>query len=231
MKVQNISCFTRVPIIVLCQADKLSKMKKVLIAGTLILSSLALNAQTITIGFEQADLLEINTGNDTVICKTHTVVLGAAETAIGGSGEYFYSWYPNVFLDDHTSANPNCTPEETTTYMLTVTDKDGCSAIDYVTVAIDPCLGIGDIELNENLIIYPNPVGNKLNISGLPANAEEISLKILNQIGQVVFEKNLYSHGESLEINLNESQEIPPGIYVMHIRYGTQVIVKAIHKI
>ncbi len=115
--------------------------------------------------------------------------------------------------------------------MLTVTDKDGCSVIDYVTVAIDPCLGIGDIELNENLLIYPNPVGNTLNISGLPTNTQEISLKILNQIGQVVFEKDLHFQGESAEIQINEGQEIPPGIYVMHIRCGKQVIVKAIHKI
>jgi len=215
----------------LCLEDKLSNMKKILIAGTLILSSLALNAQTITIGIEQADLLEINTGNDTVICKTHAVILGAEETAIGGSGEYFFSWYPNVFLDDHTSANPSCTPEETTTYMLTVTDKDGCSAIDYVTVAVDLCLGIGDIELNNNLLVYPNPVGDKLNISGFPTNTKEINLKILNQIGQIVFEKVLYSHGESVEIPINDSQEIPPGIYLMHIRIGNQVIVKAIHKI
>ena len=206
-------------------------MKKLLLAGTLILSSLALSAQTITIGIEQADLLEVNTGNDTIICKTHTVFLGAEETATGGSGEYFYSWYPNVFLDDHTSANPSCTPEETTTYMLTVTDKDGCSVIDYVTVAIDPCLGIGDIEINENVLIYPNPVSNTLNISGLPTNAKEISVKILNQIGQLVFEQDLYSYGESIEIQISGGEEIPPGIYVMQIRFGAQLIVKAIHKI
>jgi len=206
-------------------------MKKLFFAGSLILSSLALNAQTITLGIEQADLLEINTGNDTVICKTHTVILGAEETAFGGSGDYFYSWYPNVFLDDHTLANPRCTPEETTTYMLTVTDKNGCSAINYVTVAVDPCLGVGEIELPENLTLYPNPVSNTLNISGLPTNAKEISLKILNQIGQVVFEKDLHTQGDFVEIEINESQELPPGIYLIHIKLGKQVIVKAIHKI
>ena len=215
----------------MCQVDKISKMKKLLVVGTLILSGLALNAQTITIGIEQPDLLEISTGNDTVICKTHTVILGTEETAFGGSGEYFYSWYPNVFLDDHTVANPNCTPEETTTYLLTVTDKDGCTVIDYVTVAVDPCLGIGDIKLDSKLVVYPNPVSDRLNITGLPSGSYEIELKVLNQIGQVVFEQNLHSQGETVEIQINKRQELPPGIYMMHIRYGKQVIVKAIHKI
>lgn len=190
---------------------------------------IGINAQVITLGLDQAELLEVATGNDTLLCKTHSVVLGEEFTASGGSGEYFYSWYPNVFLDDHTSANPTCTPEETTTYLLTVTDSKGCTTIGYVTVAVDPCLGINDIINTSDILIYPNPVSERFAISGLPTGSYDIEIKLMNQLGQIVYSERLYSNSVEKTIELNSNQHLDPGIYLLHLRYGKQVIVKTIH--
>ena len=53
-----------------------------------------------------------------------------------GTGPFTYMWSPEGNLDDPTSANPTATPTVTTTYNVTVTDANGCSATDDVVVTV-----------------------------------------------------------------------------------------------
>ena len=54
--------------------------------------------------------------------------------AMGGDGNYAFSWLPTGSLDDSTIANPIATPTETTTYNVTVLDTESNMASDSVTV-------------------------------------------------------------------------------------------------
>lgn len=84
----------------------------------------------------QAQLV-VNAGNDVTICKGGQVTLGGAAPT-GGTAPYMYSWSPATGLSSTTAAHPVCTTTTTQTYFLTVTDIDGETGTDQVTVTVIP---------------------------------------------------------------------------------------------
>ncbi len=80
-----------------------------------------------------------NAGTDRSIYLNQSTQLGGSPTTSGGIPPYAYSWLPNDgSLDDASAANPTASPASTTTYTLTVTDANGCTATDEVTVEVIP---------------------------------------------------------------------------------------------
>jgi len=81
------------------------------------------------------------TGGNQTYCLpiTGMVTLGGNPTAKGGSGNYIYTWAPNINLSDSTVANPTLVSNVASTvkYYLTVTDAvTGCSATDSMVLTI-----------------------------------------------------------------------------------------------
>lgn len=70
--------------------------------------------------------------NGTINCNISSVSIGVST---GGSNTY--SWLPNTGLSNASSVPTTATPSSTTTYTLTVTGTNGCSATDLVTVTVD----------------------------------------------------------------------------------------------
>ncbi len=180
------------------------------------------------LGIEQPEVLAAHAGTDTLICKTHSVILGDVNTATGGTSDYTYIWYPTLFLDDITSPNPLCTPDETTVYTLSVTDAQGCTAISYVTVAVDACLGIHLENDLQDILVYPNPVFDRLFISGLPIKAGTISISLLNSLGQEIkVDHSSSSFSDTMEIQL-PNEGLPKGMYLLKIITREARIIKTI---
>lgn len=180
------------------------------------------------ITFTQGPELLAFAGNDTIVCPLYPVTLGADPTATGGNGTYFYTWSPPTFLDDPTSANPVVTPEESTTYMLSVSDGNGCSVIRFVNIIVDPCLGIDNQPLSESLVVYPNPASERLFISGIDlAITRQVSYQIVNSIGQVLRTTNydLNEQSQNIEIDLGG---LPTGLYYMKILVDNELIIRSI---
>ncbi len=190
---------------------------------------LTTSAQVIQLGINQADPLEAHAGADTLLCKNHSILLGSELSATGGTPDYSYVWYPNVYLDNNTLARPTCTPEEATTYILTVTDKFGCTASSYVTIAIDPCLSTGIIWSEESITIFPNPVQDKLKIIGLPFTQGHVKLTLVNGLGQEVMQRDIDYHKAfgSAELELQVAH-VPKGMYLLRIIVEGQSFVKSI---
>lgn len=81
----------------------------------------------------------VDAGTDTWLCLGSTV-------ALSGSGDAgSYSWQPTGPLNDPSSPTPLATPASSTTFVLVITDANGCSASDpvLVTVGTDPPIDAG----------------------------------------------------------------------------------------
>lgn len=69
------------------------------------------------------------------ICEGSSVQFNA--TVNNGNAPYIYSWTPTTGLSDPSIANPVASPTTNTVYTLTVTDDDGCTDTDQVTVNVN----------------------------------------------------------------------------------------------
>lgn len=101
--------------------------------------------------------------------------------------KYTYQWSPDISLTNTGIFNPVATPEETTTYCVTITDELGCVAERCVTVVVlnPPC--------QEPNIYFPNvftPDGDGLNdvLYLYGSQVDEVHFVIYNRWGEKVFE-------------------------------------------
>ena len=77
-------------------------------------------------------------GPDVAVCENGAAQIGGDPTASDGTGDYTYSWTPADGLDDPSISNPTASPLATTDYTITVTDANNKTAIDTVTVTVNP---------------------------------------------------------------------------------------------
>lgn len=72
-----------------------------------------------------------NAGSDAAICPGNSTQLNA-------SGGTTYAWSPAFGLSNTGIYNPTASPSSTTNYAVTVTDVNGCSAVDNVNITVNP---------------------------------------------------------------------------------------------
>lgn len=84
--------------------------------------------------------------NSTIDCITTSASIGT--TAITGNT---YSWSPTTGLSASQSATPLASPMLTTTYTITVTGTNGCTATDFVTVTVNQSLPITNAGQDKSL--------------------------------------------------------------------------------
>lgn len=89
---------------------------------------------TIIVNLMVDDFEKADAGDDEDICA------GLSTTLHGDGGIYdsIYSWSPALGLDDPNIAEPVASPSGTVTYTLTTTDQFGCSAVDEITITVNP---------------------------------------------------------------------------------------------
>lgn len=119
-----------------------------------------------------------NAGPDTTINYGGSADLNA-------TGGTTYSWSPTTDLDNPTSATPVATPTVTTVYTVTVTDANGCTSIDSVTVFVT--FDCGEIFVPN--IFSPNGDGHndELQVYGTLC-VEDFHWSIYDRWGELVFE-------------------------------------------
>ena len=118
-------------------------------------------------------LPEVDAGPDVRITKGKSVILQA-------SGASQYVWSPVNDLDDPFIANPIASPTQTTTYTVTGTDQNGCSARDAVTVFVQETVYIPNL-------FSPNNDGNNDHFKAYAVNIRDISLQVFDLQGRLVF--------------------------------------------
>ena len=114
-------------------------------------------------------------------------------------------------------------PENGTAIMKIPYTKSGSVTFNMIvnttecSVTVD--LATGLIEVGNSIIdIYPNPVGDILNVKGLKS---ESMVKIYSANGQLMLTKTLRSELE--EINVSE---LPSGMYILKLNTENEIMVK-----
>ncbi len=143
----------------------------------------------------------INLGLDTTICQTDYLTINA-----GNFSQYAWSngqTTPNITIDGSSIGTG------TYSYAVTVTDNNGCTATDEITVTVIICNNISNSEI-EPVKLFPNPAQEKLYIENIPVNS---TLIITNELGKQIYMRHNVT---SSTLNLNLTNWAT-GLYIITI--------------
>lgn len=121
------------------------------------------------VDFVQIDTIDIYMGE--------TVVLNA-------DGAVEYSWTPSTGLDNSTIEDPTANPSNTTLYVVSGVDENGCTDVDSILIVV-----IGEIDVQIPTAFSPN--GDNVNDTWSPfvtGSGCITNYTIYNRYGEVVFE-------------------------------------------
>lgn len=186
-------------------------------------------------------LTAITGPNDSTCCGAITYIGGTSGSASGGTPGYTYSWNPTTnFIGCTTCPNPpvmDCSPTNSVTYTLTVTDAVGCTATNTVTIWFNtaPCR-LANPNADENadqdqqiapaiaaeLSIAPNPTNGNFIIT-LPGSAMH-DVEVVDLLGEIVYSKSGIMDS-TLSVDLSTQ---PKGIYIVKCKVGMELFVQRI---
>lgn len=165
--------------------------------------------ETDTINLNFAATPEINIGSDTIICHNQSIELDA-----GNSGSAFL-WSTDettqkitVNAEDYEYGNHN--------FSCQVTNTDGCTNSDEVTVEVKDCTGINEFGTAIGIDIFPNPNKGTFNVEINTTDNKSVSIKVVSVTGKLVYQENdIQINGKSShQINLNEFAD---GVYTVFV--------------
>jgi gliding motility-associated-like protein len=139
----------------------------------------------------------VNAGPDVTIITGGSSVMSA-------TGNGTYSWSPATGLSCVTCLNPTATPSATTSYVLTVTDVNGCTASDSITVTV-----VNNVVPNDGL----SPNGDGINdywiIPGI-ASFPEATVQVFNRWGELLYSSVGYTTPWDAKY---KGKDLPVGTY------------------
>lgn len=168
-------------------------------------------------------------GENKMLQPNQLITIGGNPTATGGTPPYTFKWSPEAGLSNPVLANPTASVAQTTTFIVMVTDANGCTDSD--TMKIDIATGIADeteesipnqFSLAQN---YPNPFNPTTVINyQLPVNSQ-VQLIIYDLAGRIV--KTLVSehqsaghHNVTWDATDDYDRRVASGVYLYLIRAG-----------
>lgn len=159
------------------------------------------------------ELPQANAGEDVSVSKGFGVQLNA-------SGGIDFEWSPAATLDNENIFNPTADPLETTTYTVTVTDRNGCQNTDEVVVTV-----LNDFRLEVTNVMTANGDGVNdffeiFNIENYP----QAELKIYDRWGTEVFKAMPYLNDWD---GKHSGNKLPDGTYYYVIKLeGIDILYK-----
>ncbi|MFN5877741.1 MAG: PKD domain-containing protein, partial [Flavobacteriales bacterium] len=153
----------------------------------------------------------VTTSGDAVISPGDIVTIGATTS----EGDLTWSASPSSQLSSLECIASDCSTAEvapvlTTTYIVTATTDEGCSASEIVIIAVDAPSGGFNVGVpntfspngdGENDILYPRSFGDKL--------ISEMTFRVYNRYGQLVFESTEPGENYGWDGTFKEEPEAP----------------------
>lgn len=138
-----------------------------------------------------------------------------------------FSWSPAEGLNNPNINAPTASPSVTTTYTVTATIANGCTATKEVTIFVESVVGIEDATADEHIRVYPNPANDVLNIALHLQEIQDLNINIFNTVGQVMYQENRLSlsgtYAQQFDISAYQS-----GLYYVVITAGQERITKKV---
>lgn len=143
-----------------------------------------------------------------------SILLGQSVQLSASGSSYFYTWSPPDGLSASNIKNPIATPQTTTTYCVTATDQNNCTASDcYQIELLLPEVKIPDA-------FTPNGDGNNDYLELFPLKyAEVLEVRIYNRWGEVVF----YAKGNAAWDGVFKGKVQQAGSYVCSVFYTSSL--------
>jgi gliding motility-associated-like protein len=157
---------------------------------------------------------QINAGPDQVMEDGESVQLQ-------GSGEGIYQWSSSATPATIQVAAPLVTPTKTTTYTLTVTDRNGCVASDEMTVVVHKKLFVPNAFTPNN-----DGVNDTWEITNIESR-QDVKMEVFNRWGNKVYESVGYPQPWDGTV---EGKELPVNtyFYVISLEGGRQRLTGAV---
>lgn len=140
---------------------------------------------------------------DTTICAGETITLYV-------SGADTYSWWPADSVPCVDCAMMDVTPGGSTSFFVTGTNADGCTATISFEVKVEICNSIEELA-HADIRVYPNPASTQIWIEWQDTNANSCVFLLTDMNGRIVQEEHLIAGNHIYMIHLNN---IPSGNYM-----------------
>ena len=169
-------------------------------------------------------VIVITADPDFTVCKNIHVKLDA------GAGFDYYLWSngdTTQITEIDSSGYSNGPVPYPALYNVIVT-KNGCDAMQPVTITFLDCIGLDDIELDGVAIdIYPNPTTGRFNIA-INGYENDLNLTIFNNIGQIMYSEKLELNKSKAYIREFDLSRYEAGIYFLRFNDGKMTKTKKI---
>jgi len=165
---------------------------------------------------EQLDYIVVSGASASVDAGPDQTIMLGASTLINSSPGVSYSWIPSSGLSCTDCASPVASPEETTTYYVTVKTAGGCEGMDSLTINIQTCF-------DERSLFIPNtftPDGDNINekFKAYGNDIYSFNMKIFDRWGNKIFESSNIDNAWEGKV---EGEMAMQDVYVYRIVYSS----------
>ena len=138
---------------------------------------------------------------------------------LSGTAPYYYEWSNGeIFFSNE------MTPLFNGIYWVIITDDNGCDS-DTSFINVD-WLPTSVIDLNlDQFNVYPNPSKDIFNIEFISLKNQDLKLKIVNSIGEIIYNENIINHKGIYNTGLNLTKH-SKSIYFLEIQTERGIILK-----
>jgi hypothetical protein len=169
-----------------------------------------------------SQLPAVSLGNDVTVCPLDTIVL----TANNPGMSYYWS---NGSIDQSITVGTTGIGFDLKTIWVEVENEDGCVGTDTIRVFFDfaQCSGIGDIDDDTHLYLYPNPTTGKIQYEweGIFGGVE---LKVTDMHGNQVLDQFIQPQVSGAYKGILNLDGHPKGIYLLRLIGEDKVVIRKI---
>jgi|GEM_PF-6558142 len=142
-------------------------------------------------------------------------------TQLNASGGGSYQWIPSTGLSCTTCPNPVATPSSSTSYVVIVTNSQGCQNTDFAIVTVEICTDAQEISAGTSLKVYPRPASGQVSVAvDLPGDAKNLQLVLHDLTGRVVREAGVANNS----VITLERDGLGSGCYLLRLLSGGETL-------